>query len=175
LKTTTGGYVVPAVAGTDYANFAYPFTSGTNFGATVYGTSSLLWFQNGIQASSTSQFGTTNFWSNVTITTPAGTADVMELLAKVTFTPKEIEDIVNDIGGCIVWGGKLGIAPADDIIIRVEEPLSFESFDKVIVSIMAKKVAAGTNHLILDLGSWPHILDLLFIPGLHLSVSYWAR
>jgi AMP phosphorylase len=89
--------------------------------------------------------------SSRAITTPAGTADVMELLAKVTFTPKEIEDFVNDIGGCIVWGGKLGIAPADDIIIRVEEPLSFESFDKVIVSIMAKKVAAGTNHLILDL------------------------
>jgi AMP phosphorylase len=89
--------------------------------------------------------------SSRAITTPAGTADVMELLAKVTFTPKQIEEIVNKIGGCIVWGGKLGIAPADDIIIRVEEPLSFESFDKVIVSIMAKKVAAGTNHLILDL------------------------
>jgi AMP phosphorylase len=89
--------------------------------------------------------------SSRAITTPAGTADVMELLANVTFTPKQIEEMVNEIGGCIVWGGKLGIAPADDIIIRVEEPLSFESFDKVIVSIMAKKVAAGTNHLILDL------------------------
>lgn len=89
--------------------------------------------------------------SSRAITTPAGTADVMELLTNVTFSPKEITDIVNDIGACIVWGGKLGMAPADDIIIRVEEPLSFESFDKVIVSIMAKKVAAGTNHLVLDL------------------------
>lgn len=89
--------------------------------------------------------------SSRAITTPAGTADVMELLANVTFSPKQITQIVNDVGGCIVWGGKLGIAPADDILIRVEEPLSFESFDKIIVSIMAKKIAVGTNHLILDI------------------------
>ncbi len=43
------------------------------------------------------------------------------------------------------------IAPADDILIRVEEPLSFESFDKIIVSIMAKKVAVSTNHLVIDI------------------------
>lgn len=89
--------------------------------------------------------------SSRAITSPAGTADVMETLAKVTFTPKEIEKIVNHIGGCIIWGGHLGIAPADDIIIRIEEPLSFESFDKIIISIMAKKVAVGTTHLVLDI------------------------
>jgi putative thymidine phosphorylase len=89
--------------------------------------------------------------SSRAITTPAGTADVMELLCNVTFSPAQIEHIVNKTGGCIVWGGKLGIAPADDILIRVEEPLSFESFDKIIVSIMAKKIAVGANHLILDI------------------------
>ena len=89
--------------------------------------------------------------SSRAITSPAGTADVMEVLANVTFAPKEIEKIVNTVGGCIVWGGHLGIAPADDVIIRIEEPLSFESFDKIIISIMAKKVAASTNHLVLDI------------------------
>lgn len=89
--------------------------------------------------------------SSRAITTPAGTADVMELLAPVTFSPEKISEMVSTVGGCIVWGGKLGIAPADDIIIRVEEPLSFESFDKVIVSIMAKKIAVGATNLILDL------------------------
>jgi thymidine phosphorylase len=29
--------------------------------------------------------------------------------------------------------------------------LSFESFDKIIISVMAKKIAAGTTHLVLDL------------------------
>src|SRR3990167_6184860 len=75
--------------------------------------------------------------SSRAITTPAGTADTMEVLAPVTFSPRDIERIVNKVGGCIVWGGHLGLAPADDIIIQVEEPLAFESFDKIIVSIMA--------------------------------------
>jgi len=75
----------------------------------------------------------------------------MEAIASVEFTPRQIEKIVNEVGGCIAWNGRLGIAPADDIIIRVEEPLSFESFDKIIISVMAKKVAAGTTHLVLDI------------------------
>ena len=89
--------------------------------------------------------------SSRAITSPAGTADVMGSIAKVEFTPREIEKIVGKIGGCIAWNGKLGIAPADDIIIRVEEPLGFESFDKIIISVMAKKVATGATHLALDL------------------------
>ncbi|MBP9690860.1 thymidine phosphorylase [Candidatus Woesebacteria bacterium] len=93
--------------------------------------------------------------SSRAITSPAGTADVMEVLSKVSFTPEYVEKIVREVGGCIIWGGHLGIAPADDMIIRVEEPLSFESFDKIIVSIMAKKVAASTNHLIIDIPIGP--------------------
>ncbi len=89
--------------------------------------------------------------SSRSITSPAGTADVMEVLAPVTFTVRQIEEIVAKTGGCIVWGGHLGIAPADDVIINVEEELSFESFDKIIISIMAKKVAVSTNHLVLDI------------------------
>jgi putative thymidine phosphorylase len=93
--------------------------------------------------------------SSRAITTPAGTADTMEVLAPVTFSPSQIQKIVEKVGGCIVWGGHLGLAPADDIIIQVEAPLSFESFDKIIVSIMAKKIASGATHLVLDLPVGP--------------------
>jgi len=89
--------------------------------------------------------------SSRAITSPAGTADTMEVLAPVSFTPEKVKKIVEKIGGCIVWNGAMGIAPADDVIIRVEEPLSFESYDKIIISVMAKKVAVGTTHLVLDL------------------------
>lgn len=93
--------------------------------------------------------------SSRAITSPAGTADTMEVVAPVTFTPKHIERLVERVGGCIVWGGHLGLAPADDIIIQVEQPLAFESFDKIIVSIMAKKVASGATHLVLDIPVGP--------------------
>lgn len=89
--------------------------------------------------------------SSRAITSPAGTADTMEVLAPVIFPPKDMEKLVAKTGGCIVWGGHLGLAPADDIIIQVESPLAFESFDKIIVSIMAKKVASGATHLVLDI------------------------
>src|SRR3990167_1254332 len=89
--------------------------------------------------------------SSRAITTPAGTADTMEVLAPVTFSPSQIEKMVAKTGGCIVWGGHLGLAPADDVIIQVETPLSFESFDKIIISIMAKKIASGATHLVLDI------------------------
>lgn len=89
--------------------------------------------------------------SSRAITTPAGTADAMEVFAGVEFNAEQLEDIVNTTGGCICWNGQLGIAPADDILIHIEEPLAFESFDKIIVSIMAKKIAASTTHLVLDI------------------------
>lgn len=89
--------------------------------------------------------------SSRAITTPAGTADCMETIAPVSFSPRKLYSIIEKTGGCIVWNGDMNIAPADDALIKVEEPLSFESFDKIIVSIMAKKIAVGTNHLVLDI------------------------
>ena len=89
--------------------------------------------------------------SSRAITTPDGTADDMEVLARVEFTKEEITDIVDKTNGCIVWGGSVHIAPADDILIHVEKPLLFESYDKIIVSIMAKKIAFGSTHVVIDL------------------------
>lgn len=93
--------------------------------------------------------------SSRAITTPAGTADAMEVLASVSFEIEEVKKIVDKVGGCIIWGGALDLAPADDVIIKVEAPLAFESFDKIIVSIMAKKIAVGTTHLVLDIPVGP--------------------
>jgi AMP phosphorylase len=89
--------------------------------------------------------------SSRAITTPAGTADCMEVISKVTFTEEEIYKIVEKTKGCIVWGGGFKIAPADDEIIHVEEPLLLESYDKILVSVMAKKVAFGSNHIVIDI------------------------
>jgi AMP phosphorylase len=89
--------------------------------------------------------------SSRAITTPGGTADDMEVLAPVTFSKEQIYKIVEKTNACIVWGGSVDIAPADDELIKVESPLLFESFDKILVSIMAKKIAFGSNNIVIDL------------------------
>lgn len=43
------------------------------------------------------------------------------------------------------------MAPADDYLIRVSHPLGLEPLDKMVVSIMAKKVAMGITHLVVDM------------------------
>src|SRR3989344_8622020 len=93
--------------------------------------------------------------SSRAITTPGGTADDMEVLAPVKLSKEKIYQVVDMINGCIVWGGSFNIAPADDEIIKVEEELLFESFDKILVSIVAKKVAFGSNHVVIDLPYGP--------------------
>lgn len=89
--------------------------------------------------------------SSRAITTPGGTADDFEILAPVNLTKQKIYATVKKTNGCIVWGGSFNIAPADDVIIKVEEVLLFESFDKILISIMAKKVAFGSNHVVIDI------------------------
>lgn len=89
--------------------------------------------------------------SSRAITTLGGTADDMEVLAPVVLSKDKIYKIVEKTNGCIVWGGSFGIAPADDVMINVEKPLLFESYDKILVSIMAKKVAFSVNHVVIDL------------------------
>lgn len=89
--------------------------------------------------------------SSRAITSPAGTADTMEVLAPVSFEVNKIRQIVLKHHACLVWGGGLNLAPADDKILRVAYPISLEPLNKAIVSIMAKKVACGVTHLIIDM------------------------
>jgi len=87
--------------------------------------------------------------SSRAITSPAGTADRAEVLMPVTLTLEEMKEVVLKTNGCLVWGGALSMAPADDKIIRVEYPLSIDPF--LIPSIMAKKKAVGSTHVIIDI------------------------
>lgn len=88
--------------------------------------------------------------SSRAITSPAGTADTMGVLAEVNFKLEEVKAIVMKHNGCIVWGGSLNIAPADDIFIRVEYPLRIDPRSQMLASIMAKKCAVGARHMVLD-------------------------
>lgn len=89
------------------------------------------------------------------ITAPAGTTDVMEVLCNMEYSLTEIQDLVKENNACIVWGGGLDLAPADEALIEIEKPLGIELYDKFIVSILAKKVAIGLTHLVLDIPYGP--------------------
>ena len=91
--------------------------------------------------------------SSRAITSPSGTADTMEALGcTVAFSSDEIKQIVSKTNGCIVWGGALNLAPADDILIKdVENPLSLNPRSMMMASIMAKKIALGIDFMVLDI------------------------
>jgi thymidine phosphorylase len=93
--------------------------------------------------------------SSRSITSPAGTADTMETLMNVELTADRIHDTVRKTNGCLAWGGGLNLAPADDMLIQVEHPLSIDVEGLMISSILAKKKAAGSTHILLDIPYGP--------------------
>jgi thymidine phosphorylase len=89
--------------------------------------------------------------SSRAITSPAGTADTMEVMAAVNLGPQELRDIVRRERACIAWGGTARLAPVDDILISVERPLYLDSPGQMVASILSKKIAAGATHLLIDI------------------------
>ncbi len=89
--------------------------------------------------------------SSRAITSAAGTADVVEVFADVSFSLDEIKRIVEKIGACLVWGGALNLAPADDITIKSERALSIDPTGLMLASIMSKKYAMGSQYVLIDI------------------------
>ncbi len=93
--------------------------------------------------------------SSRAITSPAGTADTMEVLANVELPIEQLQEIVRTHRGCLAWGGTANLSPADDVLISVERPLSLDSPGQMVASILSKKIAAGATHLVLDIPIGP--------------------
>ncbi|RYE02279.1 MAG: thymidine phosphorylase family protein [Sphingobacteriales bacterium] len=93
--------------------------------------------------------------SSRAITSPAGTADTMEVLAPVNLDFNDLRRVVENENGCIAWGGSVQLSPADDIIIRIERALDIDSEAQLVASILSKKVAAGSTHCLIDIPVGP--------------------
>lgn len=87
--------------------------------------------------------------SSRAITSPAGTADRVEVLCPVNLAMEEIERVVNKTNACLAWGGALDLAPADDLFIQVEYPLSIDPL--LFPSIISKKKAIGAEYVVIDI------------------------
>jgi thymidine phosphorylase len=89
--------------------------------------------------------------SSRAITSPAGTADTMEVMTNVTLSSEAIKMVVDSQGGCFVWGGTAQLSPADDVLIKIEKALDIDSEGQLIASVLSKKAAAGSTHVIIDI------------------------
>jgi len=89
--------------------------------------------------------------SSKAITSAAGTADVIEAIADVEFPLKKLKRIIQKTNACMVWGGGLGLVPADSKIIKVEKMLKIDPHAQLLASIMSKKLAVGSKYILIDI------------------------
>ncbi len=89
--------------------------------------------------------------SSRSITSAAGTADTMEVLAPVSLSVEKIKEVVEKTNGCMVWGGGVNLAAADDKLIKIRHPLNLDPKGVLLASILAKKKAVGATHVLIDI------------------------
>lgn len=89
--------------------------------------------------------------SSRSITSPAGTADVMEIFCPVSISHEKVQEIVKKTGACIIWQSSLNPHGADEKLIKVRHPLSLDPEGLLLSSIMAKKKAVGATHVLVDI------------------------
>ncbi len=89
--------------------------------------------------------------SSRSITSPAGTADSMEVLAPVSLTLEKMKKVIMKTNTCIVWGGAIDLAAADDKLIKLRHPLSLDPEGMLLASILAKKAAVNSTHVLIDI------------------------
>jgi AMP phosphorylase len=89
--------------------------------------------------------------SSRAITSAAGTADVIESITDVELSLDEIKKIVKKTNACMVWGGSLGLSPADDKLIQIEKIINIDPEPQLIASVLSKKISVGSKHVLIDI------------------------
>jgi len=93
--------------------------------------------------------------SSRAISSAAGAADIVEVFADVDLDSNKLRSIAERTGGTLAWGGSMNLAPADDVIIRVEHPLGIDPHAQLLASVMSKKKAVGADFLAIDIPVGP--------------------
>lgn len=96
------------------------------------------------------------------ISSASGTADTMEVFCPVSLSIQDIKKVVKKTNGCLVWGGAVNMAVADDKLIKIRNPLRLDPKSLLLASILAKKKSEGATHVLLDIpiGRGTKILDV---------------
>jgi thymidine phosphorylase len=64
---------------------------------------------------------------------------------------EKIKEVVDKEGGCFAWGGSVKLSPADDMLITIEKALDIDSSGQMIASVLSKKAAAGSTHVVIEI------------------------
>jgi len=91
--------------------------------------------------------------SSRAITSASGTADAMEVLARVDLSPAEVRACVAKARACIAWNGRLNHSLLDEAMHRIERPMRLDTRRWSVASILSKKWSAGATHVVIDI---PH-------------------
>ncbi len=110
--------------------------------------------------------------SSRAITSPSGTADTMEVMCNVTNDAKKLQKILEKVGAFITWGGGVDLAAADDRLIRVRHPMSLDPKGMLLASIMAKKYAVGSTHVLIDIPYGPQVKTSTLTQALELKKDF---
>src|SRR3546814_17985815 len=79
----------------------------------------------------------------------------MVTLAPVDLDLAALKRVVEQEGGCIAWGGAVHLSPADDKFVRIERELDVDTEGQLIASVLSKKIAAGSTHVVIDIPVGP--------------------
>lgn len=93
--------------------------------------------------------------SSRAISSACGSSDFIETFCNVELSAEEVKRIAMDVGGVFSWGGSMNLAPVDDLVIRVENPLGINPRAQMLASILSKKMAIGANYLLVDIPTGP--------------------
>ena len=93
--------------------------------------------------------------SSRAITSAAGTADAMEVLARVDLDRDDVLRVVRKTSGCIAWNGRLNHSRIDTLMNKITRPLRLDSLKWSVASILSKKLAAGITHCTIDIPLGP--------------------
>ena len=69
----------------------------------------------------------------------------------MNFSIEDLKKILKKTKACIVWGGSLGMVPADSKIIKVEKILQIDPQAQLLASIMSKKLAVSSKYILIDI------------------------
>ena len=89
--------------------------------------------------------------SSRAISSACGTSDFVETFCDIELEASKLMSISENVGGVFAWGGSMNLAPVDDMVIKIEHPLGINPRAQMLASIMSKKVAMGSTHLLVDI------------------------